>query len=123
MKYLIGLTLVSGQFMTFMASDPTGLGGISAGALVGIAGTWIAIVGGYFHIRRTLVQDREASIKRIAEAVVRAELAVRGPTFMDRSEQDRINEQNTERYQTLTRLIERAMDKEGRGGMVVRDGR
>lgn len=131
MKYILGLVFVGGQFVTFLSgtATPTGLGGISAGALVGIAATWIAIISGYFHIRRTLLQDRETAMKRVAEAAVRAELAVRGPTFMGRREQEIINSQNAERYHTLanfdnvaqelrhlTSALERAIAKDDRVG-------
>lgn len=137
MKYLLGLVLIGGQIVTFLSTGvvATGLGGISAGALVGIAATWIAIISGYFHIRRSIVQDRDAAMKRTAEAAVRAEFAVRGPTFMDRREQEIINSQHSERYQTLTKFdnvaqelrhltsaLERAIAKDDRAGRE-RDGR
>lgn len=80
------------------------LGDITSGAAIAIIATWMGIIGGYLRIRRSILQDREEMVRRVATDIVNAEITRRAATFMDRREQELINDQNTERYRTLTNL-------------------
>jgi len=85
----------------------SGVGGITPGAMIGLAATWLGIGIGYLNLRRTIRRDAEEQMNAVATKVAHNVVTARAMSFMDKGRQEEINAKNDERYELLLAMQER----------------